>query len=80
MAADGQTNREIAQALFVTAGTVETHLSSVYRKLDISARAIGSGTGVGANCVIEGKEWAAVATPAVVPRATRNVERRSYPV
>ena len=38
MAADGQTTREIAQALFVTAGTVETHLSSVYRKLDIQAR------------------------------------------
>jgi DNA-binding CsgD family transcriptional regulator len=38
MAADGQTNREIAQALFVTAKTVEMHLSNVYRKLDITAR------------------------------------------
>jgi DNA-binding NarL/FixJ family response regulator len=38
MAADGQTNREIAQALFVTASTVETHLSNVYRKLGIRAR------------------------------------------
>src|SRR5262249_53093378 len=38
MASEGQTNREIAQALFVTAGTVETHLSNVYRKLGISAR------------------------------------------
>jgi DNA-binding CsgD family transcriptional regulator len=38
MAADGMTNREIAQALFVTPSTVEVHLSSVYRKLEISAR------------------------------------------
>jgi DNA-binding NarL/FixJ family response regulator len=38
MAAEGPTNREIAQALFVTPKTVEVHLSSVYRKLGINAR------------------------------------------
>jgi DNA-binding CsgD family transcriptional regulator len=38
MAAEGPTNREIAQALFVTPKTVEVHLSSVYRKLAISSR------------------------------------------
>jgi ATP/maltotriose-dependent transcriptional regulator MalT len=38
MAADGLSNREIAQALFVTTKTVETHLRSVYRKLDIGSR------------------------------------------
>jgi DNA-binding CsgD family transcriptional regulator len=38
MATEGQTNREIAQALFVTMKTVETHLSHVYRKLGIQAR------------------------------------------
>ncbi len=38
MAAAGMINREIAQALFVTAGTVEVHLSSAYRKLEISSR------------------------------------------
>jgi DNA-binding CsgD family transcriptional regulator len=38
MAAEGPTNREIAQALFVTPRTVEVHLSSVYRKLGISSR------------------------------------------
>ena len=38
MAADGPTNREIAQALFVTPKTVEVHLSSAYRKLGISSR------------------------------------------
>ena len=38
MAADGQTNREIAQALFVTPKTIEMHLSKAYRKLDIQSR------------------------------------------
>jgi DNA-binding CsgD family transcriptional regulator len=39
MAADGRTNKEIAQALFLTLRTVETHLTHVYRKLDITSRA-----------------------------------------
>jgi DNA-binding CsgD family transcriptional regulator len=39
MAAEGPTNREIAQALFITPKTVELHLSSVYRKLGIRSRA-----------------------------------------
>jgi class 3 adenylate cyclase/DNA-binding CsgD family transcriptional regulator len=39
MAADNMTNKDIAQALFVTPKTVEVHLSSVYRKLEISSRA-----------------------------------------
>jgi ATP/maltotriose-dependent transcriptional regulator MalT len=38
MAAAGQSNPQIAQALFVTVKTVETHLAAVYRKLDISSR------------------------------------------
>jgi DNA-binding NarL/FixJ family response regulator len=38
MAADGLTNRQIAEALFVTIKTVETHLAAVYRKLGISSR------------------------------------------
>jgi DNA-binding CsgD family transcriptional regulator/tetratricopeptide (TPR) repeat protein len=38
MAAQGPTNREIAQILFVTPKTVEVHLSSTYRKLGISSR------------------------------------------
>jgi DNA-binding CsgD family transcriptional regulator len=38
MAAEGPTNREIAQALFVTPKTVEVHLSSAYRKLGIRSR------------------------------------------
>ena len=34
----GATNREIAQALFVTLRTVETHLTHAYRKLEIDSR------------------------------------------
>lgn len=39
MAANGQTNITIAQGLFVTIKTVEMHLTSAYRKLDITSRA-----------------------------------------
>ena len=38
MAAQGMTNRDIAQGLFVTPKTVEVHLSSAYRKLGIGSR------------------------------------------
>ena len=38
LAADGMTNREVAQQLFVTPKTVEVHLSNAYRKLGIRSR------------------------------------------
>jgi DNA-binding CsgD family transcriptional regulator len=38
MAAEGLSNREIAQALFVSAKTIETQLSQVYAKLSIHSR------------------------------------------
>jgi DNA-binding CsgD family transcriptional regulator len=38
MAAEGMTNREIAQALFVTTRTVEGHLTHAFQKLDIASR------------------------------------------
>jgi DNA-binding CsgD family transcriptional regulator len=38
LAAEGLTNREVAQALFVSEKTVETHLGRVYRKLGIKSR------------------------------------------
>jgi len=38
MAAAGMSNKQIAQALFVTVKTVETHLHRSYQKLDVSSR------------------------------------------
>ena len=38
LAAEGLTNRQIAQTLFVTARTVEGHLTHVFYKLDVKAR------------------------------------------
>lgn len=53
VAASGATNREIAEALFVTEKTVETHLTAAYRKLNIAGRlqlgaALGASQGVSA--------------------------------
>jgi DNA-binding NarL/FixJ family response regulator len=36
--AAGQSNRTIAEALFVTTKTVELHLRNAYRKLSVRAR------------------------------------------
>jgi DNA-binding CsgD family transcriptional regulator len=52
MAAEGLSNKQIAQALFVTPKTVETHLSRSYTKLGISSRrdlpaALGGAAGTG---------------------------------
>ncbi len=38
MAAQGHTSRQIAQALFVTTRTVDTHLNHTYTKLGINSR------------------------------------------
>ena len=38
LAAQGQTNREVAAALFLSERTVESHLSHVYAKLGVRSR------------------------------------------
>ncbi len=38
MATEGLSNREIAEALFLTRRTVEMHLTGAYRKLDVRGR------------------------------------------
>lgn len=38
LAADGLTNRQIAQTLLLSVKTVESHLRAAYRKLDITSR------------------------------------------
>jgi DNA-binding CsgD family transcriptional regulator len=38
MAAEGRSTPEIAEALFVTIKTIETHLGHAYQKLDIHSR------------------------------------------
>ena len=38
MAANGMTNRQIAQSLFLTVKTIETHLAATYDKLGIRSR------------------------------------------
>jgi DNA-binding CsgD family transcriptional regulator len=49
LAAEGLTNAEIAQALFVTRRTIETHLGNAYRKLGVSNRvqALARASGLG---------------------------------
>jgi DNA-binding CsgD family transcriptional regulator len=49
MAASGRSNRDIAQELYVTAKTVEVHLSSAYRKLGIRSRRELAGALAGAD-------------------------------
>jgi DNA-binding CsgD family transcriptional regulator len=39
LAAQGNTNRQIAELLSVSPNTVEVHLTNAYRKLAISSRA-----------------------------------------
>jgi DNA-binding CsgD family transcriptional regulator len=63
LAADGYTNREIAAKLYVTASTVEQHLTRVYRKLSINHR----------------KELSSVVGPVAPPGHAAGIPSRSGP-
>ena len=52
-AASGSSNREIAQSLFLSLRTVESHLTSAYRKLQIESRANLSGALFGDRFAVE---------------------------
>jgi LuxR family maltose regulon positive regulatory protein len=43
----GLTNREIADLLFVSVGTVKTHTHRVYAKLDVTGRTLARARGLG---------------------------------
>lgn len=46
LAAEGRTNREVGEALYVTPKTVAMHLSNAYRKLGVGSRHELAATGV----------------------------------
>ena len=84
LAAAGETNRDIAQALYVTPKTVEVHLSNAYRKLGVrSRRELPGGARAGMTGLLErDREVAALeALVADAPRGQRaaGADRRARP-
>ena len=63
LAAEGLTNREIAQALFITTKTAKAHLSRVYRKLEITRR--NQLAGALAGLLVDGGEDSSAITAAI---------------
>ncbi|HYI26093.1 MAG TPA: helix-turn-helix transcriptional regulator, partial [Thermomicrobiales bacterium] len=52
--ATGMTDPEIADALFISVRTVEHHVASVYRKLDVRTRSAATSTAIAAGIVASG--------------------------
>jgi DNA-binding CsgD family transcriptional regulator len=63
LAAEGLTNREIAQALFITTATTKAHLNRIYRKLRVSRR--DQLAGALAGLLDDGRNQDAGAMPAI---------------
>jgi NarL family two-component system response regulator LiaR len=45
--AQGKTNKEIAEVLFITTNTVKRHLKSVFEKLDVHTRSAAAAKAIG---------------------------------
>jgi Bacterial regulatory proteins, luxR family len=61
LASQGRTNRDIAQALFVTARTVEGHRTSIFRKLELDScnelRASAGKVAINPSCATDPTVW-----------------------
>lgn len=77
LAAEGLTNQEIADRLFVTRRTVELHLTRVYRKLSLSGRADLPAAVAGQVTAADHRSLRRVGTdgPASPPRTARRSTR-----
>ena len=47
--AQGMTNKEISESLFISANTVKRHLKAIFEKLDIHTRSAAAAKAIGAN-------------------------------
>ena len=76
LAIEGLSNRQIAEALFVTRKAVEWHLGNAYRKLDVRSRGeLAGALGVADGC----RRGRAQRTPADGPQAaTSSTSRRAW--
>ena len=57
---DGRTNKEIAQALFISEKTVKNHVTNILRKLDLSDRTQEAARVRVRNWIVSGLTWNAV--------------------
>jgi DNA-binding CsgD family transcriptional regulator len=78
LAASGLTNRRIAQELFVTGATVETHLRHAFSKLGVRSRVELRGIAQGEQARTSGSTCDASATLAAPPCAPLTANPRSH--
>ena len=79
LAIEGLSNRQIAEALFVTRKAVEWHLGNAYRKLDVRSRGELAGALGVAAATADVAEACAQRTPAGGPQAaTSSTSRRAW--
>ncbi len=69
LVADGQTNREVARSLWISAHTVRSHVENVFEKLGVTSRAAAVARVFGAGASGDGE-------PSPEPRFSRTHDRR----